>query len=233
MLVRFRTKKRRSVIRRVGRRPSLIFELFRNQNKAPTQSNCGENRSKTGRIPRGWLRGTGFLVATLPKRQNSVAIGLLAAFVRALRVGADVLIPGSGGDWRTIRAFCKAEHGVTAIDFSPFAVEQAKDALGQFADTLVLGDFFSYDFGSRRFEIVYERTFLCSLPPRLWKNYVARVAELLQRKGKLAGFFLYGEESDPPPFPLTEAWAKKLFAGRFELIRTEPVADSLPIFRGM
>ena len=155
----------------------------------------------------------------------------LGAFIRALPVGARVLIPGCGGDWRTIRAFREAGHNVTAIDFSPVAVEQAGKALGEFE--VILGDFFTYDFGSMRFDIVYERTFLCSLPPRFWKNYVTRVAQLLQPKGMLVGFFLYGEESDPPPYPLSEATARKLFTGRFELIRTEAVPDSLPIFRGM
>ena len=155
----------------------------------------------------------------------------LGAFIRALPVGAQVLIPGCGGDWRTIRAFREAGHNVTAIDFSPVAVEQAGKALGEFE--VILGDFFTYDFGSRRFDIVYERTFLCSLPPRFWKNYVTRVAQLLQPKGTLVGFFLYGEESDPPPYPLSEATARKLFTGRFELIRTAAVPDSLPIFRGM
>jgi thiopurine S-methyltransferase len=155
----------------------------------------------------------------------------LGAFIRALPVGARVLIPGCGGDWRTIRAFREAGHNVTAIDFSPVAVEQAGKALGEFE--VILGDFFTYDFGSRRFDIVYERTFLCSLPPRFWNNYVTRVAQLLQPKGMLAGFFLYGENSDPPPYPLSEASATKLFPGRFEFIRTEAVPDSLPIFRGM
>ena len=120
-----------------------------------------------------------------------------------------------------------------AIDFSPVAVDEAKTALGEFADAVVLGDFFTYDFGTKRFDIIYERTFLCSLPPRLWKNYAARVANLLRPKGRLAGFFFYGEESDPPPYPLTGATAKKLFADQFELVRSEPVTDSLPIFRGM
>ena len=106
-------------------------------------------------------------------------------------------------------------------------------ALGKVAEALILGDFFSYDFGPRRFDVIYERTFLCSLPPQLWKNYFNRVAQLLRPKGKLAGFFLYGEETDPPPYPLTEACAKDLFAGRFELIQSDAVADSLPIFSGM
>jgi len=179
--------------------------------------NFWSQRYQSGRTP--WQLGY------VPKQ--------LAAFISALPAGAEILIPGSGGDWRTIRAFYEAGHRVTAIDFSPVAVEQAKNALGRFADALILGDFFSYDFGSRRFDVMYERTFLCSLPPRLWKNYVTRVAELLRPKGKLAGFFLYGEEPDPPPYPLTEAKANELFTGRFELIRSDAVADSLPIFQRM
>jgi thiopurine S-methyltransferase len=157
----------------------------------------------------------------------------LAAFINALPAGAEILIPGSGGDWRTIRAFHEAGHYVKAIEFSPVAVEHARKALGKVADTLILANFFSYDFGPGRFDVIYERTFLCSLPRPLWENYVNRVAQLLRPKGKLAGFFLYGEETDPPPYPLTRTCAEKLFADRFELIRNETVADSLPIFRGM
>jgi Thiopurine S-methyltransferase (TPMT) len=157
----------------------------------------------------------------------------LAAFIRALPVGGQVLIPGSGADWRTIRAFHEAGHCVTAIDFSPVAVEQVAKALAEFADTVILEDFFGCDFGPKHFDILYERTFLCSLPPRLWNNYATRSAQLLRPNGILAGFFFYGEESDPPPYPLSEARARKLFADRFELVRSEAVTDSLPIFRGM
>jgi len=94
----------------------------------------------------------------------------------------------------------------------------------------MLGDFFSFNFQSAPFDIIYERTFLCSLPPRLWKDYPARVAQLLRPGGVLAGFFFYGEESDPPPYPLTESRASELFGNRFDLIKSEPVTDSVPIF---
>jgi hypothetical protein len=181
------------------------------------QPDFWSQRYQTGRTP--WQLGY------VPKQ--------LEAFIRTLRVGTEILIPGAGRDWRTIRAFCEAGHRVTAIDFSAIAVEQTRKALRELTDTVTLGDFFSYDFGPKKFDIVYERTFLCSLPPRLWEGYVARVAELLRPNGKLAGFFFYGRESDPPPFPLTEEFSKKLFGDRFELIRSETVTDSLPIFRGM
>jgi Thiopurine S-methyltransferase (TPMT) len=156
----------------------------------------------------------------------------LKVFIRSLPSKSTVLIPGCGEDFRTIEAFHLAGHDVMAIDFSPIAVESVKKSLPQFADKIILGDFFRYDFGPARFDVVYERTFLCSLPPRLWNDYAARVAELLRPKGTLAGFFFYGEESDPPPYPLTESKASEIFDGRFDLLTSEAVTDSLSIFAG-
>jgi hypothetical protein len=70
------------------------------------------------------------------------------------------------------------------------------------------------------------------LPPRLWNDYARRVAALLKPNGILAGFFFYGEQSDPPPFPLTEPLATEVLGRRFELMASEPLTDSLPIFAG-
>jgi hypothetical protein len=156
----------------------------------------------------------------------------LDAFIRSLRSGSNILVPGCGEDYRAIEAFDRAGHRATAIDFSPFAVEHTKKRLSHLGDKIILGDFFSYPFGAGAFDAVYERTFLCSLPPRLSKNYAARVAQLLHPEGVLAGFFFYGEESDPPPYPLTELKALEIFGGRFDLLKTEAVADSVPIFAG-
>jgi hypothetical protein len=156
----------------------------------------------------------------------------LSKFIRSLRPGCNILVPGCGRDHRTIEAFHGAGHQVTAIDFSPIAVAATKKALPAAADRVILGDFFTYKFEAAPFDIVYERTFLCSLPPRLWKNYAVRVAELLRPNGTLTGFFFYGKESDPPPYPITESKATQIFADRFDLKKSEPVTDSLSIFAG-
>lgn len=144
---------------------------------------------------------------------------------------ANALIPGCGAGYE-IRAFHDAGWTVTAIDFSPVAVEQARVHLGKLGQCVLLGDFFTHDFGARRFDVIYERTFLCALPPDLWPDYANRMAQLLRPGGKLAGIFLYGEESEPPPFPLTEARAQELFGERFSLLKNLPVEDSLPLFVG-
>src|SRR6058998_985147 len=125
-----------------------------------------------------------------------------------------VLIPGCGSGYE-VQAFHDAGYDVTAIDFSPAAVEQAKRVLGNLAKRVILGDFFTYDFRRRRFHQIYERTFLCSLPPSRWPDYVRRMADLLSPGGRLIGVFLYGQEREPPPYPLRDKQAEQLFEKHF------------------
>ena len=51
--------------------------------------------------------------------------------------------------------------------------------LGPLAERVILGDFFAHDFGQRRVDLIYERTFLCSMTPARWSEYVNRMADLL------------------------------------------------------
>jgi hypothetical protein len=143
-----------------------------------------------------------------------------------------VLIPGCGSGYE-IQAFHTAGYDVTAIDFSPAALDQAKRVLGALAERVFLGDFFTYDFGQPCFDLIYERTFLCSMPPSRWPDYANRMAELLSSRGRLIGFFFFSEQPLPgPPYPLTKGEAEQLFQSRFQLVRNELVTDSLPLFHG-
>jgi SAM-dependent methyltransferase len=157
----------------------------------------------------------------------------LKSFLARGSVPARILIPGCGSGYE-VEAFPAAGHDVTAIDFSPVAVEQAKKVLGSLAARVVLGDFFTYDFGERSFDVIYERTFLCSMTPVRRCDYADRVANLLSPAGRLIGFFLYGQEAaSGPPFPLTDSQAQELFNPRLRLMASEPVSDSLALFRDM
>jgi hypothetical protein len=157
----------------------------------------------------------------------------LKSFLERFPIPGTVLVPGCGSGYE-IEAFHAAGHDVIAIDFSPAAVEQAKRVLGVLSDRVILGDFFTHDFGKRRFDLIYERTFLCSMSPSRWPDYVNRTAELLSPGGRLIGIFLYGQRASPgPPFPLTGAEGEQLFKSRFQLLRSDPVMDSLPLFSGM
>jgi SAM-dependent methyltransferase len=144
---------------------------------------------------------------------------------------SSVLIPGCGAG-QGITAFVDAGWEVTGIDFSRGAIQEARQRIGPKSDLIVHGDFFRYPFEGRRFSVIYERTFLCALSPYLRTDYIRRMWSLLEPEGRLVGAFFYGEEDDPPPYPLGPGEKESLFPPRFHLEREEEISNSLPMFAG-
>jgi len=133
-----------------------------------------------------------------------------------------------------VRAFHEAGGDVTALDFSGPAVAHAREVLGPLGDKVLQGNFFKHDFGNQKFDVVYERGFLCSIPPTRWPEYAARMADLLAPGGRLVGLFLYGEEPEPPPFPLSDGTALNLLGQSFRLLSSaESTGDTVPVYQGM
>ncbi|HEY5894631.1 MAG TPA: methyltransferase [Chthoniobacterales bacterium] len=141
-----------------------------------------------------------------------------------------VLIPGCGCG-HEVRAFAQAGWDVDALDFSAEAVRLARGWLGEHGRFVRNVDFFSEN-PNARFDLIYERTFLCALPRNLWPAWAERVAHCLSQGGRLAGFFFVGEEPNPPPTPLAPGELEALLAGQFTLIEKTTVSDSLPLFIG-
>ena len=156
----------------------------------------------------------------------------LMSFLSRARTPTRVLIPGCGSGYE-VRAFHEAGYDVTAIEFSAAAVGRAREVLGPLGDKVILGDFFKHNFGQHRYGLIYERGFLCSLPLARWPDYVSRIKSLLLTGGRLVGLFLYGQEPEPPPFPLTKETAAGLFGRSFRLRLTEQVAESVPVYQGL
>ena len=169
----------------------------------------------------------------LPWDLGHVPPNLISFLTRAAGSPQRVLIPGCGTGYET-KAFHEAGHDVTAIDFSGPAVAHAREALGPLGDKVIQGNFFKHDFAGQRFGLIYERGFLCSLPPERWADYANRIAGLLAPGGRLIGLFLYGVEPEPPPYPLTEETAHALLGPYFRLVNAEAAAtDSVPVYQGM
>lgn len=146
---------------------------------------------------------------------------------------ARVLIPGCGSGYE-VEAFYEAGYDVDAIDLSGPAVAQAREVLGPLGDFVIQDNFFKHDFGSKRYSLIYERGFLCSFAPEHWPEYVSRMADLLLPGGRLVGLFLYGQESEPPPYPLTDETAALYLGKSFRLVNTESgAADSVPVYQGL
>ncbi|HET7538145.1 MAG TPA: methyltransferase domain-containing protein [Candidatus Didemnitutus sp.] len=145
-----------------------------------------------------------------------------------------VFIPGCGSGYEA-RIFADAGFKVTAIDIAPAAIERTSKLVeGMPQVTVINGDVFRHEFPEASFDVVYERTFLCAISPKLRKSYRDRVARLLKHGGQFVGYFYYEKTNpaDGPPFGLAWGEGDRLFSLHFLLTRDDPVADSLPVFAG-
>jgi SAM-dependent methyltransferase len=145
--------------------------------------------------------------------------------------GRRVLIPGCGMGYE-VCSFAEKGYEVTAIDFSVTAVQRAKALVGSWQDFVLFGDFFSYDFAAKPFDVIYERAFLASLPKDKWRAYARRVAELLRPEGELVGFFVYSEQDGGPPFCLHPGDLSQLLGDKFGKVSETAVTTSVPVFAG-
>jgi len=154
----------------------------------------------------------------------------LRNYAKRIKSGSRILIPGCGSAYE---AGHLAENcfDVLAIDFSPAAVELAKKNLSRFGDIVRLADFFEFDYG-KPYDLIYERAFLCALPPQMWPRYAPRTAQLLRPHGELAGFFFFKATETGPPFGTTPEALHMLLDPYFELVEDKAATDSIPVFQG-
>jgi len=154
----------------------------------------------------------------------------LRAFVERKPAPRTALIPGCGNGYE-LAWLADAGWDATAIDFSPAAVQRARRLVGPWAARVVEADFFAWQ-PQQPLEFIYERAFLCALPPAMRPQVTARYAGLLAPGGLLAGFFFFGSAPKGPPFGIGRAELESLLTPHFELVEEGEVVDSLPVFAG-
>ncbi len=179
-----------------------------------------------------------FAADFMPWDQGTVPPALVRWLARApLAAGARVLIPGCGSAYEAA-LLDGAGYRVLSIDIADAALARARAVLAADAASRVLrkADFFA--FVAAPFDAIYERAFLCALPPRLAPAYAARCAELLAPGGWLVGLFFVDPASPEPrrgpPFAMTRAELDALLAPAFECTEVEPIPpdESIAVFRG-
>lgn len=141
------------------------------------------------------------------------------------------LVPGCGPGYEA-RVLADAGWDVTALDYSPAAIEMARATMGPYAHRVVQEDFFGERVGAMRFDCIVERAFFCALPTRLREQWPARTASLLEARGLLAGYFFVDEPAKGPPYPLPRETIVALLSPHFELLVDEDVDDSMELFKG-
>jgi thiopurine S-methyltransferase len=138
------------------------------------------------------------------------------------------LVPGCGSAYEAA-ALAAAGFDTLALDFSPAAVERARDVTHGSGARVEVGDFFTVD--EAKFDLIFERAFLCALPPELRDDWMRQAARLLAPGGQLVGlFFLRDTQGEGPPFGMEAAALDALLTPDFERIDDRPSSAPLPVF---
>jgi SAM-dependent methyltransferase len=138
-----------------------------------------------------------------------------------------VFVPGAGHGHDAV-AWARAGHAVTALDIAPGAIAAAREVMAAEGVTFdaVLGDLFALpeDFAGA-FDIVWEQTCLCALPPERRGDYARAVASVLRPGGRFhAVLWEHGKEGGPP-WSLTEDVAREVLEPGFEIDAIERIPD--------
>ena len=115
-------------------------------------------------------------------------------------LGERVIIPGCGRS-PELSVFAASGLAATGADLSATALVHQRhvlEAAGLEAE-LIEGDVLTQRF-ERPFDLVYEQTFLCAIPPRLREEYEAALRAWLRPGGRFYALFMQKEERGGPPY---------------------------------
>ncbi|MCF2135860.1 MAG: TPMT family class I SAM-dependent methyltransferase [Candidatus Thorarchaeota archaeon] len=140
-----------------------------------------------------------------------------------------VFEPGPGRGDNALYLASKG-YDVTTSDISPSAVEalrrRARD-LGLSLNVIQAEVIYGLNSLTGKFDIVFERSFLQTLPPLMRSRYIDRVALLLHEGGIYVGI-IRGPRDPPPvtqPYAFTKQEILELFAPRFDIIEVAPTVS--------
>jgi SAM-dependent methyltransferase len=136
-----------------------------------------------------------------------------------------ILIPGCGNTYEAEYLLKSGFTNVTVIDISPTLVEKLRNKFKNNPSIkILLEDFFDH---KGEYDLILEQTFFCALHPSQRSAYRDKMHTLLAPQGKLAGVLFDREfEAEGPPFGGSKESYKKLFNGKFEILKFEKCRNS-------
>lgn len=148
----------------------------------------------------------------------------LLARLKKLPIVGRVLVPGCGAghDVRAIAA--RGASSVLGLDVSPTALHRARSFPKAGNECYQEGDFLMGNaVPAGAFDVLFEHTCLCAIPPERRADYVRAAATALRDDALLlAVFFTNPENPDPhsPPFRCDLSEMTLLFSKDFEILET-------------
>ncbi|GIT04857.1 MAG: SAM-dependent methyltransferase [Verrucomicrobiota bacterium] len=130
------------------------------------------------------------------------------------------LVPGCGRG-HDARALAKAGWSVAGLDIAPSSVPLAKSLAdkGELSIDYHVGDFLG-DEPYQSFDLVFEHTLFCAIPPSRRDDYAQALLRWLKPGGLyLAVNYMITDDNGEPPFSTTTTELDERFGKTFELLR--------------
>jgi SAM-dependent methyltransferase len=141
-----------------------------------------------------------------------------------------VLVPGSGPGHDAL-AWARAGHRVVAFDFAPLAVESLRTRAreeGVEIDVREVDVLAPPTELRGHFDLVWEQTCLCALPPEQRRPYLQAMAQILEPGGQMVALLWNHGDEGGPPWSMSPVLVEQLLVGLFTIDRREPVVESIP-----
>lgn len=136
-----------------------------------------------------------------------------------------ILIPGCGHAYEAEYLWRKGFKNTYVLDVSDVALKKFKKKCSDFPEeNLINMDFFEHE---SQYDLILEQTFFCALLPELREKYVQKMADLLNKKGKLVGLLFNVHFEGGPPFGGSKEEYLKLFQKHFDLHMMEEAHNSV------
>lgn len=149
---------------------------------------------------------------------------------------ATVFIPGCGSGY-DVHALARKGFAVTGLDVAPEAIAKATSVCSdtEYMASLICADFFTHPLPT--FDLVFDYTFFCALPPSLRSQWGARTAALLKPGGRLLtlAYPLAPEEmasnadAPGPPFPVSLTQYRLALESHGVMLEGQPVKSEMSV----
>lgn len=156
---------------------------------------------------------------------GSASTAISEYFLQVENKDLKILIPGCGNAHEAELLLKEGFKDITLLDISPKACELISKKFSEDEVEIICGDFFAHH---GKYDLIVEQTFFCALDPKLRREYVKKMHELLAENGKIVGLLFDRDfEGTTPPFGGTEEEYRSLFNEKFEIRTLERCYNSI------
>jgi thiopurine S-methyltransferase len=157
---------------------------------------------------------------------GGISLPLKTYFEQITTKDIDILIPGAGNSYEAEYLHTNSFKSVDVIDIATQPLKNLKARVASFPkENLIQKNFFNH---TKKYDLIVEQTFFCSLHPDARVEYAQKMANLLKKQGKLIGLFFDFELTEQgPPFGGSFIEYTKLFTPYFNIKILERCYNSI------